>query len=163
MEKWRVLKLWSKTTLKHTKVSPEKKVLFLQDNHSSHISVRAVDFSKGQGIVLLAFPPHCSHKLQPLDHSVFDPFKKMVTGASDDRMRMNPGKPVTIYIILGIVRIVLPTAATQRNIQAHIQCTSIWPYHPNIFQDSDFVPFQVTDRLDPSESHLPPGSSIAHL
>ena len=44
---------------RHTKVSPEKKVLLLLDNHSSHISLRAVDFCKGQGIVLLTFPPHC--------------------------------------------------------------------------------------------------------
>ena len=110
---------------KHTKVSPERKVFLLLDNHSSHISVRAVDFCKGQGIVLLTFPPHCSHKLQPLDRNVFGPFKKMVNAASDDWMRMNPGKPMTIYNIPGIVRNALPTAATQRNIQAGFQCTGI--------------------------------------
>ena len=148
---------------RHTKVSPEKKVLLLLDNHSSHISVRAVDFCNGQGIVLLTFPPHCSHKLQPLDRSVFGPFKKMVNAASDDWMRMNPGKPMTIYNIPGIVRNALPTAATQRNIQAGFQCTGVWPYHPNIFQDSDFAPSQVTDRPDPAEDLLPPGSSPAHL
>ncbi|XP_065124996.1 uncharacterized protein [Paramisgurnus dabryanus] len=157
--------------VKHTKVSPERKVLLLLDNHSSHISVRAVDFCKGQGIVLLTFPPHCSHKLQPLDRSVFGPFKRMVNSASDDWMRGNPGKTMSIYDIPAIVRIALPTAATQKNIQAGFQCTGIWPYNCNIFQDCDFMPSQVTDRPDPSEalqknsspSHLPPGSSPPYL
>ena len=146
---------------KHSKVSPDRKVLLLLDNHSSHISVRAVDFCKGQGIVLLTFPPHCSHKLQPLDRSVFGPFKKMVNAASDDWMRINPGTLMTIYNIPGIVRTALPMTATQKNIQAGFQCTGIWPYHPNIFQDCDFVPSQVTDRPDPAEVPLPPASSPA--
>nr|XP_023676800.1 uncharacterized protein LOC111848778 [Paramormyrops kingsleyae] len=157
--------------VKHTKVSPERKVLLLLDNHSSHISVRAVDFCKGQGIVLLTFPPHCSHKLQPLDRSVFGPFKRMVNLASDDWMRGNPGKTMSIYDIPGIVRIAFQTAATPKNIQAGFQCTGIWPYNCNIFQDCDFVPSQVTDRPDPSgdlkqnssQAHLPPGFSPAHL
>lgn len=42
---------------KHTKVSPEKKVLLLLDNHCSHLSVKAIDFCKEKGIVLLTFPP----------------------------------------------------------------------------------------------------------
>ncbi|XP_048063620.1 uncharacterized protein LOC125278459 isoform X1 [Megalobrama amblycephala] len=157
--------------VKHTKVSPERKVLLLLDNHSSHISVRAVDFCKGHGIVLLTFPPHCSHKLQPLDRSVFGPFKRMVNSASDDWMRGNPDKTMSIYDIPGIVRIALPTAATQKNIQAGFQCTGIWPYNCKIFQDCDFALSQVTDRPDPSgalqqnssPSHLPPGSSPPYL
>ena len=87
-----------------------------------------------------------SHKLQLLDRGVFSPLKKMVSAASDDWIRMNPGKPMTIYDIPEIVRTALPTATTQRHIQAGFQCTGIWPYHPNIFQDSDFAPSQVTDH-----------------
>ena len=78
---------------KHTRVSPEKKVLLLLDNHSSHISVKAVNFCKENGIVLLSLPPHCSHKLPPLDRSVFGPLKKAINTAGDAWMRMNPAKP----------------------------------------------------------------------
>ncbi|XP_014845953.1 PREDICTED: uncharacterized protein LOC106919834 [Poecilia mexicana] len=72
---------------KHKKVSLEKKVLLLLDNHCSHISVKAIDFCKEKGIVLLTFPPHCSHKLQPLDRSVYGPFKKMVRQPSSSPFR----------------------------------------------------------------------------
>ncbi len=37
----------------HTKVSPEKKLLLLLDNHCSHLSVTAIDFCKNNGIVML--------------------------------------------------------------------------------------------------------------
>lgn len=49
---------------KHAKPTPENPVLLLLDNHESHISVEVLDFCKEVGIVLMTFPPHCSHKLQ---------------------------------------------------------------------------------------------------
>ncbi|XP_022834565.1 uncharacterized protein LOC111362221 [Spodoptera litura] len=71
--------------LKHfqsfTRVSFDNKVLLLLDNHPSHITIEALDFCKENGIIVLSFPPHCSHKLQPLDRSVHGPLKKHVNTA----------------------------------------------------------------------------------
>lgn len=61
--------------VRHTRVTLESQVLLLFNNHWSDISVAAVDFCRSNGIVLLSFPPHCSHRLQPLDRSVFGPLK----------------------------------------------------------------------------------------
>lgn len=69
--------------VKHTKVTAERKALLLLENHSWHISVQAVSFCKDNGIVLLTLPPHCSHKLQPLNRTVYGSFKKMINTASD--------------------------------------------------------------------------------
>lgn len=152
---------------KHTKVSPEKKVLLLLDNHCSHLSVKAIDFCKEKGIVLLTFPPHCSHKLQPLDRSVYGPFKKMVNTACDTWMKMNPAKTMTIYDIPSIVKTALPVAATPKNIQAGFQSTGIWPFNPEIFEECDYAPSQVTNRPEPSTSltsgALQPHSPPTHL
>ncbi|KAJ8280833.1 hypothetical protein GJAV_G00059620 [Gymnothorax javanicus] len=63
---------------RHTRVTPESKLLLLLYNHPSHLSVVAIDFCKSHGIVLLSFPPHCSHRLQPLDRSVFGPLKHYI-------------------------------------------------------------------------------------
>ncbi|CAM4572947.1 unnamed protein product [Leuciscus chuanchicus] len=114
--------------------------------------VKAIDFCKKKGIVLLAFPPHCNHKLQPLDRSVYGPFKKMVNTASDAWMKMNPAKTVTIYDIPRIVKTAMPTAATPKNITAGFVSTGIWPFNPDIFQECDYAPSQVTDRPDPGTS-----------
>jgi hypothetical protein len=52
---------------------------------------QALDFCKKNGIVLLSFPPHCTHKLQPLDRAVFGPFKKMIN--TNDK-QIDPDTPV---------------------------------------------------------------------
>ena len=81
--------------LKHfthnTEVTVNCKVLLLIDNHNSHRSVAAVDFCKQNGIILLSFPPHCSHKLQPLDRSVYGPLKKCYNTACYSWIKLNPG------------------------------------------------------------------------
>lgn len=87
----------------HTKATPESKVLLLLDNHSSHVSVAALDFCKARGIVLLTFPAHCTHKLQPLDRSVFRSFKGRMDRHFDLWMRSHPGTNATIYDLPGIV------------------------------------------------------------
>jgi len=59
------------TRLKHfagcVRCSPASPVILI-DNHDSHISLPVIDFAKEHGIIMVSFPPHCSHKLQPLDH-----------------------------------------------------------------------------------------------
>lgn len=57
------------------KPSLESPVLLMLDNHQSHLSVEALDIAAANGVYILSFPPHCSHKLQPLDVSVFGPVK----------------------------------------------------------------------------------------
>jgi len=59
-------------------------VLMLLDNHDSHISIPVIEFAKENGIIMLSFPPHCSHKLQPLDRSVYGPLKKYYNVACDN-------------------------------------------------------------------------------
>lgn len=64
----------------HVRAVIENPVLLILDNHVSHLSIKGLDYCKENGIVVLSLPPHCSHKLQPLDRTVFGPFKKAVNG-----------------------------------------------------------------------------------
>ena len=136
---------------KLTKESKERKLLLLLDNHSSHISVKCIDFCKENGIVLLSFPLHCSYKMQPLDRPVYGPFKRLVNSASNSWMKMNPAKPMTIYNIPGIMKSVFPAAMTPRNIQAGFEVTGVWPFNPEVFQDCDFDSSAVTNRPNPED------------
>ena len=61
--------------INHARCSPEHNILLNLDNHESHISLRAIDKAVSSGIVMLTIPPHTSHRLQPLDKSVFGPLK----------------------------------------------------------------------------------------
>lgn len=131
---------------RYAKPSVSSKVLLLLDNHPSHITIEALDFCKENGIIMLSFPPHCSHKLQPLDVSVHGPLKKAINTACDAWMRSNPGQTMTIYNIPSIVAVAFPQAFTPRNIQAGFRCTGIFPFNRKIFDDTDFAPSYVTDR-----------------
>jgi len=63
--------------IKHTNASKESPILLVLDNHTSHLSVEVIDMAIDHGITMISFPPHCSHRMQPLDVGVFGPFKKM--------------------------------------------------------------------------------------
>lgn len=76
--------------------SKESPALLVLDNRSSHLSVPTIDLAKENGVVMLSFPPHCSHKLQPLDVAVYGPFKRYMSSAQDAWMRNNAGKTMTI-------------------------------------------------------------------
>ena len=70
---------YMKHFIKYAKPSRDKPALLLLDNHTSHLSIEAIDFALDNGIVMLTFPPHCSHKMQPLDVSVYGPVKAYYT------------------------------------------------------------------------------------
>ena len=62
--------------IKQTRSLKDKPVLLVLDNHESHISIPVLDYAKEHRVVMISFPPHCFHKLQPLDRSVYGPLKK---------------------------------------------------------------------------------------
>ena len=122
------------------------------DNHDLHLSIEVLDYAKDNGIVMLTIPPHCSHKVQPLDCTVFGPFKRYYSTAVKSWMVDNPGKPMTIYNIPQIVAQAFPKAMTMENITAGFRATGIFPYNPSVHRATDFIPSLVTDRPDPNES-----------
>ena len=69
--------------IKHTKCSKDRPVILILDNHDSHISIETIDLSKENGVTLLTLSPHCSHKLQPLDRSVYGTFKTFYNQVSN--------------------------------------------------------------------------------
>ena len=111
----------------HAKPIRESPCLLLLDNHSSHISIDSLNFATENGITMLTFPPHTTHRLQPLDRSVYGPFKKYVNAAMDAWMLSNPGKSCSIYNIPQIVATAFPQAVTPQNIMSGFRVTGIYP------------------------------------
>ena len=132
--------------IRNTRCSPDHKILVIMDNHDSHISLKAIDMAKANGIVLLTIPPHTSHRLQPLDRSVYGPFKGAYNRAMDGWLRSNPGKTVTIYDIPSLVNEAQMSAFIPRNVLSGFQCTGIYPFNRELFSDIEFAPAVTTDR-----------------
>ena len=135
---------------KHTKSSEDSPVLIVLDNHSSHISIQALDYAKSNAITILTFPPHCSHKLQPLDRTVYGPFKRFYNNAADNWMINHPGANMSIYDIPQLVEQAFKSAMTPGNIASGFRVSGIFPFNDAVFGDDEFLPSNVTDRDAPA-------------
>lgn len=75
------------------------------DNHESHCSVTGIKYCRENGITLPTFPPHCSHRLEPLDLGVYSMFKGKLSTTFNDWMISNPGRTITIHQIVSLVQL----------------------------------------------------------
>ncbi|CAG9584655.1 unnamed protein product [Danaus chrysippus] len=121
------------------------------DNHESYLSLEALDCAKNAGVHILTLHPHTPAKLQPLDVSIYGPFKTYYNAAIDSWLLRNPGKPVTIYDLGEIIGSSFQKAMTPRNITNAFAKCGIYPFDRHIFTEEDFLPSSVTDRPCPED------------
>ena len=138
----------------HSNPTADAPVLLILDNHSSHVSLDAINFCRENNISLLSFPPHCSHELQPLDKTVYGPFKRYCNQYMDNWFRRpeNAGRPMSIHIIPSVVNYGFINAFNQKNILSGFRSTGIYPFDRNAIPDDRYAPSFTTDRPDPSTS-----------
>jgi len=151
--------------IKYSCASKTNPVILLMDNHESHISVKSIKLAKENGVTLVTFHPHTSHKMQPLDRGVYGPFNAYYNTAMNDWMGTagNVRKPATIYDVAGLVGRAFPLAFTQNNIISGFKCTGIHPLNENIFPDSEFMSSNVTDRPPPSNKSEQLSNTVGRL
>ena len=79
--------------------SVENKILLIMDNAKCHMSIHAVEYAIQHGIIIVTLPPHTTAKLQPLDVSVFGPFKSVLRCIQDEFKLSNPHVPITEHML----------------------------------------------------------------
>ena len=141
---------------KCTGSSKENPTLLLLDNCESHITLKAVEYAKEHGIVILTLVPHTTHRTQPLDVSVMGPFKRGYEAAMANWKRAHPNVNVTIYEIAQFVEAAISKTVTPGNIVAGFRKTGIMSFNRAVFSEEDFLPSKVTDRPDPEM--IPPSN-----
>ncbi|XP_046393584.1 uncharacterized protein LOC124161317 [Ischnura elegans] len=145
--------------IQHAKPSKEEPILMFLDNHDSHVNIPVIEKARASGIIMITFPPHTSHKLQPLDRTVFGSFKMHYNRAMNNWMSSNPGKSVSVYDVAQLVGRAFPLAFTTSNILSGFSATGISPLNEDIFQEDEFLSSYVSDRpdpaLNPGERHEP--------
>ncbi|XP_022214882.2 uncharacterized protein LOC111069223 [Drosophila obscura] len=133
--------------VKPTPASPI--LLLLDDGNSSHLSIEAIDFAVANGVHILSFPPNCSHKMQPLDVSIYGPLKTYYKSECDAWQKNNVNKVLEIRHIAGLVCETLDLL-TPKIIKRGFRATGISPFDPDIFGDYDFL--QTDEQTDVSEA-----------
>lgn len=81
--------------------SSEKRImLFICDNHESHLSI---EVAMANGIHILTVPLYCTHMMQSLDVGLMKPFKTFYNAAINSWMLANPGQTFGIYNVASCV------------------------------------------------------------
>jgi hypothetical protein len=137
---------------KHTRPTQDDPVLLIVDNHSSHLSLAAIDYCRLSNIIMLTLPPHGSHMMQPLDVTFFGPFKTYFSQSSDNWMTSHPGRAITEAQIGRLVSEAFGRAATAGIATKGFLETGIWPFNQNKFTAADFAPSLTSNR--PAQSSL---------
>lgn len=133
----------------HVKPTSEDKALIIMDNHITHVNIQVIDFARENNIIILTLPPHCSHRMQPLDVAVYGPFKARYKVALNNWLVSNPGKTVSLYEVAGFVNVAYSESFSIHNICKSFLKTGLYPFNSSIFTENDFLASSVTDRQNP--------------
>lgn len=142
--------LWLQHFVTHAKPTRDEKHIIILDGHHSHKTLAAIDFARENGIVLITLPPHCTHKMQPLDVSYFKSLKAAYNRAADNWMLVNAGKRISQFNVAEIFGTAYMKTATIDKAINGFRATGIWPFNDDVFTDEDFVPAQLTEEPPPT-------------
>ncbi|XP_053685729.1 uncharacterized protein LOC128735260 [Sabethes cyaneus] len=139
--------IWFDHFLKYTRPSEDSPVLLIIDGHSSHTkNLMFSEKARANHVTVVVLPPHCSHKLQPLDVAFMAPFKNFYADAVEKFMWNNPGRTVGQYDIAELLCQTFTKASTTETARSGFYKTGIVPFDPKIFGDEEYAPSHVTDQ-----------------
>ena len=147
---------WVKNFISFTHCSKDSPILLILDGHTTHVkSIATIELARDNGLILLSLPPHCTHRMQPLDVSFMKPLSGNFSKEVQLWMRSHPGQTVSIYEIAELFNNAYNGARQPETIINGFKNTGIWPLNRNIF-DHHF-PSPSNDQVEDIE--FLPGSS----
>jgi len=137
---------WLKHFASHAKPSVNEKVILLLDGHASHKTLEAVEYGRTHGIVMISFPPHSTHHMQPLDRTFFGPLKMQYHKECDKWMTQHVGQRISPFQLAELFGLAYTAVANIAKARSGFSCTGMWPYDPDVYTDVDFAPSMITDE-----------------
>ena len=139
-------------------VAAEGPWLLQLDGHGSHISLAFLLYAKDHDIIVLGYPPHCTHHLQGLDVVVFSPLKHAYA-LHATRFYETTHNPVDKAEFLTILAKAVDDAMTEANILLSWRRTGLRPVDPSVITPDMLAPSKV---FAPEETFPVPPSSPIH-
>jgi len=139
---------WFEKFIVFSRASNTNRVLLLLDGHATHTkNIALIDKAREAGVILLCFPPHCTHKLQPLDVAFMKPLSIYYCDEVKKWLREHASehRVVTHYQIASLLGKAYLKAATMTTAINGFKATGIWPLDPNNFNESDFLASATTE------------------
>lgn len=139
--------VWFKKFIDFSNPTPEKPVLLLLDGHNSHTkSLELINVARENNVIILTFPPHTTHRLQPLDVTFMSPLSTYYEQEVRKWLFNHPGRCVTIFEIAKLFKAAYSRAAVAETAVKGFSQTGICPYNPDVFPDHLFAPSETTDH-----------------
>nr|CAH7758128.1 unnamed protein product [Callosobruchus chinensis] len=121
-----------------------------KNGHTTHCkNLDALNIAREAGVIMIQLPGHTTNRLQPLDRSLFKPMEVYYTQAMEKWLRSNVGRTVSQYQVAALLNEAYSRAATLENAANGFRASGVWPVNRHVFQDSDFVAYEVV--LAPSK------------
>jgi len=113
-----------------SKARRSHRLLFV-DGHGSHVNMKFLNWCEQHKVLLAVFPPHSTHRLQPLDVGIFAPLANYYSQALDDLVRKSEGHTsISKRDFFSLFWPAFEKAFTKENIVSAWSHTGIWPFDP---------------------------------
>ena len=109
-------------------------LLLLLDGHSIHHQPEVIRLARDRQVLMLCLPPHTTHDAQPLDCTVFSPFKSKWREVCHVFLQKNPGKIITKFNFNALFSKSCLESVTSANAIARFKSCGVFSFNPNVFQ-----------------------------
>ena len=113
--------------------------VLLMDGHCSHYSLNLLEYAQKNNIIILGYPPHCTHVLQGLDVVCFakmkTEFRNEIHAFEDSHMR-GVGKGD----FAGVFGRAYLHAFTPEAVKAAFAATGVHPFNPDVITEKRLQP-----------------------
>ena len=106
--------------------------LLFVDGHGSHVTLKFLEWAQAHKILVAVYPPHSTHRLQPLDVGCFAPLATYYSQFLEQQTRLSEGQ--TRMTKRDFFRCFYPAwqgAFTAKNVSSSWCKTGIFPFNPD--------------------------------
>ncbi|KNG44705.1 hypothetical protein TW65_08484 [Stemphylium lycopersici] len=127
--------------------------LLILDGHASHLTPDFLDYCEAKRIMVMVYPPHSTHSLQPLDVVLFSPLSKRYTEELTQRLHRTQGiSRITKRDFYSNFWPAWSSTMTHDLILKSFQATGVWPMDAEpVLQRWNNQPQQQDDELEIGE------------
>jgi hypothetical protein len=106
--------------------------LLILDGYGSHVTMKFIEVCDRNKIILMMFPPHSTHTLQPLDVVMFSPLAAAYSKALADWMDKCQGlSSITKRDFFCLFWVAWEVSFEEKSILKALKCTGLAPFNPS--------------------------------